>query len=245
MATGGKHDRSFLEATCPPTHPSSLYALSSQTGDDGKIMIWSVKKTGSFTPVQTISEPYGRWGQITCEQFTSPRGSAVYPIETLVCGTGRGYVLMFREDHTGVRRFSLLFRDVSRGTKLKHRTVSPKGLFEEIHGYDHFGDPVEAIACNSADQLIATSHSGHIRCWDISKHIWKQLWERKMVQAIPRSVIFDPTGSMAYVFGLETGDRYAFPPLSARHHPDPFFSRFTLSTDTGECKETRHLRTPM
>lgn len=35
-----------------------------------------------------------------------------------------------------------------------------------------------------------------------------------MVAAIPRSVIFDPTGSTIYLFGLETGDRCVLLPVS-------------------------------
>lgn len=68
-------------------------------------------------------------------------------------------------------------------------------------------DPVEAIAINSSEQLIATSHKGKIECYDVSGTDWVTLWTRELVKGIPRAVSFDSSGTSIYLFALERGDR--------------------------------------
>lgn len=71
-------------------------------GDDGTINVWQVTKSCDFKHTQSIAEPYDRWGQICVIIFQSPRGSAGYPIETIIAGTGEGHILQWREDRTQV-----------------------------------------------------------------------------------------------------------------------------------------------
>ena len=62
------------------------------------------------------------------------------------------------------------------------------------------------MACNHADQLVATSNEGRIVCFDVSNEDWPVLWRRQLLGCIPRSVSFDPTGTTVSIFALETGD---------------------------------------
>lgn len=71
-------------------------------GDDGLIVVWAISRTIDFKCVQIIKEPSHRWGQICVLLFQEPRGSAGYPIETIVAGTGQGYLTQWREDETQV-----------------------------------------------------------------------------------------------------------------------------------------------
>lgn len=85
-----------------------------------------------------------------------------------------------------------------------------QGKFQEIYSSSQFDDPVESMAINSNDQLIATSHKGKIECWDVGGTDWKLLWSRELLNGIPRALSFDPTGRTIYLFTLEQGDRQVF-----------------------------------
>lgn len=53
--------------------------------------------------MQMLTERFGRWGQITTLAFLTPAGSLGYPIDSIIFGTGRGYVCKYTEDKSGVR----------------------------------------------------------------------------------------------------------------------------------------------
>lgn len=63
-------------------------------GDDQKVILWDIK---TFKRSQTLADQNGRWGQITCLEFTEgPAG------ELLCLGTGRGSIVIFKRSKRSV-----------------------------------------------------------------------------------------------------------------------------------------------
>lgn len=93
---------------------------------------------------------------------------------------------------------------------LRHSYVINQGRLEEVHGQAHFAinDPVEAVACNANDQLVTTTHSGVIACFNTARKNWERLWRFDLRNAIPHALTFDPTGASVNVFALESGEQY-------------------------------------
>lgn len=217
--------------------------LTGQSGDDGLLIIWNISKPSSCTVVQTISEPYQRWGQITTIAIPPPAGSAGYPIESVIFGTGRGYVCQWREIESGVRYsvYSLCPR--------AHIIIN-QGRLEEVHGQAHFAinDPVEAVACNANDQLVTTTHSGAIACFNTAKKNWERLWRFDLRNAIPHAVTFDPTGAKVNVFALESGEQYVFAMFRVRRISHMCISKIHLHyqrrdiprAETAQESDVRH-----
>jgi WD40 repeat protein len=74
----------------------STYIQSYFIGSDEVVKIWDTK---AFRNLETIRDPNGQWGQVTCAKFiiTNPT------TEVLCFGTGRGHFLVYRRPSKSVR----------------------------------------------------------------------------------------------------------------------------------------------
>lgn len=97
LASGGRSRP--LSVLCPER---LLTVATIHSDDDGLVIVWDITKPEHSTIAQIIFEPYRRWAQVTVVAFQPARGSAGYPIETVVFGTGAGYICEWREDKSGV-----------------------------------------------------------------------------------------------------------------------------------------------
>jgi hypothetical protein len=68
------------------------------------------------------------------------------------------------------------------------------------------GDSVEDFCFDPVHhRLVATSHFGQIRMYEIKAGMLIDLWTEDMNDAIPRATLFMDRGNSIMVYGLETG----------------------------------------
>ncbi|KAF8163859.1 WD40-repeat-containing domain protein [Pholiota molesta] len=148
-------------------------------GDDEEVQIWDL---ASYSQLQTLNDPAGNWGQVTCLTFLNC-GAGPGSADWLCIGTGRGHIVIYQR-----KRKLTTFIEIS-----SMRAFSP-------------GDSIESIAFDAKYlRLVATSHYGRITMFKYSLGKLTELWSMEDNDYIPRAVRFADNGENVVVYGLENG----------------------------------------
>ena len=109
---------------------------------------------------QLISDQLGRWGQITAIQWLGDNSSTG---AQLCFGTGRGFVLIYRQRKDEVCAFS--YRQ-----NFLHFIFS-KEKFVELSNANilPFNEPVESIAFNR-NRIVISGHAGKVMLFQLDKN---------------------------------------------------------------------------
>ncbi len=109
---------------------------------------------------QLISDQLGRWGQITAIQWLADNSTAG---AQLCFGTGRGFVLIYRQRKDEVRPFS--YRQ-----NFLHFIFS-KEKFIELSNANilPFNEPVESLAFNR-NRIVISGHAGKVMLFQLDKN---------------------------------------------------------------------------
>ncbi|PPR02023.1 hypothetical protein CVT26_008717 [Gymnopilus dilepis] len=153
-------------------------SLLASGGDDEQVKIWDVNQ---LRQCQSLMNPQGRWGQITCLKFIT---FDTPPTADWLCfGTGRGIIAMYRKSRKAAE-------------------------FTEMWSLPVFsaGDSVEALAFDPIYQRFAVgSHYGQIKLLRYQNGKIAELWADEVQDAIPRALLFADTGRSLNIYILETG----------------------------------------
>lgn len=125
-------------------------------GDDEKLRIWNVKTKKIH---QLISDQLGRWGQITAIQWLADNSSAG---AQLCFGTGRGFVLIYRQKKDEVRPTAY---------NRNLHFMFPKEKFVELSNASilPFNEPVESLAFNR-NRVVISGHAGKVMLFQLDKN---------------------------------------------------------------------------
>ncbi|KAF8898280.1 WD40-repeat-containing domain protein [Gymnopilus junonius] len=150
-------------------------------GDDETVRIWDVSTKKCK---EVLEDPGQRWGQVTCLVWLG--GKVKEDTQQLAFGTGRGFLIIFCQNHCN-------------GRDCYYRVFAPS-------------DPVEAVDYDiQTSRLAVSSHHGNVTLYEVGRNgtmlrLWASNVESDGNAYIASSVRFYDSGCKLLIFVLETGE---------------------------------------